>query len=137
MNVKSGIAVAAALILVIIGLVVYNQSKTDEVTTELADTTSNSDSETEQVRVFSASEVSKHNSEQDCWLIISGSVYDVTEFIATHPGGKEILRGCGQDATTLFTTRTTEEGETVGSGTPHSSSATSQLETFKIGTLQE
>lgn len=82
-------------------------------------------------------EVQKHNSSSDCWTIISGKVYNVTDFISRHPGGSEILRACGTDATTLFTTRHTESGEAVGSGTPHSSNAQSQLDQFLLGDLQQ
>ena len=32
-----------------------------------------------------------HNNEGDCWLVISGRVYDVTEFLDEHPGGFDIL----------------------------------------------
>ena len=43
------------------------------------------------------SEVSKHNSKESCWVIISGQVYDVTEYLDDHPGGsKAILRFAGK-----------------------------------------
>ncbi len=80
-------------------------------------------------------EVGMHTSESDCWTVIEGSVYDITEYIPRHPGGEEILQACGVDGTTLFTTRTTEDGESVGSGEPHSSKAQSQLAQFKVGDL--
>lgn len=51
---------------------------------------------------YTMDDVAKHNSEQDCWLVIDNKVYDVTSFIPVHPGGKEILEGCGKDATSLF-----------------------------------
>ena len=86
---------------------------------------------------YTAADVAKHNSKADCWTIISGSVYNLTDFIPQHPGGEEILRACGVDATTLFTTRHTEDGEAVGSGTPHDSEATRELAELKIGELQQ
>ena len=79
--------------------------------------------------LYSYAEISKHNTEQDCWLLISGKVYDVTKFIARHPGGKTLLQGCGQDATILFLTRP------MGSGTEHSSRAKSMLDDYYIGNL--
>jgi cytochrome b involved in lipid metabolism len=51
---------------------------------------------------FTASEVAEHSTPDDCWLILEGKVYEVTEFIPSHPGGKAILKGCGKDATQMF-----------------------------------
>lgn len=31
--------------------------------------------------------VKRHNSEEDCWIIVRGKVYDVTYYLNTHPGG--------------------------------------------------
>jgi cytochrome b involved in lipid metabolism len=81
------------------------------------------------------SDVSQHNSKNDCWTAISGDVYDLTEFINRHPGGNEIVRACGIDATTLFNSRKTTDGQSVGSGAPHSQTAREQLAQLKIGTL--
>ncbi|XP_062222608.1 cytochrome b5-like [Phragmites australis] len=54
-------------------------------------------------KVYSFEEVRKHNDRKDCWLIISGKVYDVTPFMEEHPGGDEVLlASTGKDATTDF-----------------------------------
>lgn len=53
--------------------------------------------------MLDAVEVAKHNSVRSCWVIISGNVYDVTDFLGSHPGGSHsILRLAGQDATDAY-----------------------------------
>ncbi len=84
---------------------------------------------------YARAEVATHSTKDSCWTIINGTVYDITSYIRSHPGGDRILQACGVDGTTLFTERTTNDGQAVGSGTPHSSSATQQLAQYKIGTL--
>lgn len=45
----------------------------------------------------------KHNKRGDCWVIIGGKVYDVSEFVDMHPGGAAIiLANAGKDVTRLF-----------------------------------
>lgn len=48
-------------------------------------------------------EISKHDNKDDCWVIIHGKAYDVTEFLPSHPGGQKIiLRYAGKDCTKKF-----------------------------------
>lgn len=43
-------------------------------------------------------EIKKHNSLKSCWIIHNNKVYDVTDFVADHPGGDDlILSHAGQD----------------------------------------
>ncbi len=93
------------------------------------------DTTVKQKKTFTIDEVASHNSRTDCWTIISGQVYELTDFINRHPGGDEVLRACGTDATTLFTSRTTKDGQSIGSGTPHSQAAQEQLDQLKLWTL--
>ena len=52
---------------------------------------------------LSGQEIGEHNSKDDCWVIIHGKAYDVTEFLPEHPGGpKIILKYAGKDATEEF-----------------------------------
>ncbi|KAL3138422.1 hypothetical protein ABBQ32_006216 [Trebouxia sp. C0010 RCD-2024] len=66
-----------------------------------------------------------HNKEEDCWLVISGKVYDVTEFLDEHPGGFDIvLAATGKDAT--------EDFEEIG----HSNAAREMLDKYYVGEFQ-
>jgi cytochrome b involved in lipid metabolism len=48
-------------------------------------------------------DISKHNTEEDCWTAIRGKVYNVTRFLKYHPGRKaQLMRGAGVDCTELF-----------------------------------
>lgn len=49
-------------------------------------------------------EVVKHNSADSCWIVIQGKIYDVTDFLDKHPGGRKVLLSMGgRDATDKFT----------------------------------
>ena len=51
----------------------------------------------------SVDEVKKHKTAKDCWVIIDGKVFDVTEFLPDHPGGKKaIVMYGGKDASEEF-----------------------------------
>lgn len=42
----------------------------------------------------------KHTTKDSCWVVLYGKVYDLTEFLPSHPGGsKIILKLAGSDAT--------------------------------------
>lgn len=42
-------------------------------------------------KTYSLEDCATHNTEKDCWLIIHGKVYDVTNFLDEHPGGYDIV----------------------------------------------
>jgi len=90
------------------------------------------DSDKQEAITYTLEQVSAHNTADDCWIVLSGKVYDFTDYInnSSHPGGKTILQGCGQDATELFETRP------MGSGTAHSQRARSSHDQYFIGNLQ-
>ena len=52
---------------------------------------------------YTAQDVAKHASAADCWTIVDGKVYDVSHWIARHPGGPDVIVGmCGIDAGAAF-----------------------------------
>ena len=52
---------------------------------------------------YTLEDVAKHNTENDCWVVLFDKVYDVTKFLAEHPGGKPaIMLYAGKDATDEF-----------------------------------
>ena len=40
---------------------------------------------------FSLAEVAVHCTADDCWIVVHGKVYDVTDFLPDHPGGSHLL----------------------------------------------
>ena len=91
-------------IISIAGVMLYQQSKyqpngftqtTPAPTTEILGSVQGESS-------YTLAEVAEHDGPESCWLVISDKVYDVTEFIAEHPGGDKLLPGCGIDATSVF-----------------------------------
>jgi cytochrome b involved in lipid metabolism len=78
-------------------------------------------------RVYSKSTVAKHNRASDCWTIVDGNVYNLTRFVAKHPGGRtRIIRMCGRDASAAF----------HGQHSSGSRASTVVLARYKIGTLR-
>jgi 4-hydroxysphinganine ceramide fatty acyl 2-hydroxylase len=43
------------------------------------------------METYSLEEVRDHDSEESAWLVNKGRVFDVTEFISHHPGGRNVL----------------------------------------------
>lgn len=82
-------------------------------------------------KTFTLAQVAQHGTKDDCWMVVKGTVYDVSAFIKSgkHPGGDAILLGCGKDATQYYTTR--------GGKGDHPSKAYDLLAGFEIGTLAQ
>ncbi|KAI5662753.1 hypothetical protein M9H77_22076 [Catharanthus roseus] len=75
-------------------------------------------------KTYSKSEVSLHNKQTDCWIIIKDKVYDVTSYVEEHPGGDAILVHAGDDSTEGFF------------GPQHATRVFDMIEDFYIGDLQ-
>lgn len=104
MSFKYELLIGFFLTVLFLGAVVFlmpakSQTTMTEPTTSSTPTTN----QTPVISSYSPAEVAKHGSTSTCWLIISGNVYDVTEFLSSHPGGSgAIIPHCGTDATTTF-----------------------------------
>ena len=55
-----------------------------------------------QIRGITMEEVKTHKQKNDCWVVIEGKVYDVTNYIRYHPGGDILLDAAGKDGTALY-----------------------------------
>ena len=74
--------------------------------------------------VFTLAQIAEHDSVESCYTAIAGSVYDLTPFVAVHPGGPAILALCGIDGTEKYMKQ-------HGASDSHRE----HLATLKIGTL--
>jgi len=53
--------------------------------------------------MLTMSDVAKHNTKEDCWVVLYGKAYDLTKFAKVHPGGAKLIQdAAGMDATALF-----------------------------------
>ena len=60
----------------------------------------------ESVNGYTLAQVSARNSAAGCWVVIDGGVYDLTQWIRSHPGGSgAILNLCGKDGTASFSSQ--------------------------------
>lgn len=74
---------------------------------------------------YTMAEVATRNSARDCWTVIDGEVYDLTSWIARHPGGEVPIESlCGVDGTAAFT------AQHEGAARP-----IAQLDAFTVGSL--
>ncbi|KAI8624997.1 glycolate oxidase [Xylariaceae sp. FL1651] len=86
-------------------------------------------------------EVAKHSTKQDCWVVINGKVWDVSEFLDSHPGGASVIfKYAGQDATEAYdevhdpelVTSTLPPGKCLGSVRPDSLPRPQQREVASV-----
>jgi len=76
------------------------------------------------LELISLAELGRHSTPEDGWMALYDRVYDVTAFLARHPGGREVMEEyLGWDATLAFR------------GVGHSRGAIKLMERFLIGIL--
>jgi cytochrome b involved in lipid metabolism len=76
-------------------------------------------------KTYTAAQVAKHSSASSCWTIVGKNVYDVTKYVAKHPGGAAVIKSmCGKDGSAMF------RGQHAGESSP-----TRTLARYRIGTL--
>lgn len=74
-------------------------------------------------RIYTEEQVASHCTSEDLWLIIKGKVYNLTDYVALHPGGEALLRNGGRDSTEGF------------SGSQHPARVWDMIDEFYIGDL--
>ncbi|MEI7765088.1 MAG: cytochrome b5 domain-containing protein [bacterium] len=80
---------------------------------------------------LTTTEVTKHNTTSDCWIIVNSKVYNISGYASSHPGGtRNIANYCGKEATNAFDTK-------GGQGSSHSTSANNLLDQFLVGNLNQ
>eukprot|EP00163_Fabomonas_tropica_P002232 TRINITY_DN11679_c0_g1_i1.p1 TRINITY_DN11679_c0_g1~~TRINITY_DN11679_c0_g1_i1.p1 ORF type:complete len:338 (-),score=43.04 TRINITY_DN11679_c0_g1_i1:140-1153(-) len=80
------------------------------------------------LREYTSTEVSKHSSTDDAWVIIDGKVYNITTFIDDHPGGDVLEEYLGGDASEVMRD---------GSLHSHSDAAYELLVSYLIGVVPD
>jgi len=74
---------------------------------------------------YTVSEVSRHNSKKDIWIIVKDKVYDVTKFLPEHPGTEaSLMKWAGKDCTAPFY------------GDQHPDTTEAQLKRYIIGNIK-
>ncbi|MEN9622029.1 MAG: hypothetical protein RLZZ67_463 [Candidatus Parcubacteria bacterium] len=119
-------AIVIVFVLVAVLLSLKNQ-KSSSYTGQAIPVVSNTQTSTTttEAQVYTLADVAKHASATSCWVAVRARVYDLTPWIAEHPGGESaILSMCGRDGTQDFM------DQHGGQGRPER-----ELVKYNIGTL--
>lgn len=77
-------------------------------------------------KYFTLDEIKKHSNVKSCWIVIHGSVYDLTKYLKDHPGGPNVLlEYAGLDGSFLF------------DRAAHSKKTKAHMENYKIGEVSD
>ncbi|MBS3066340.1 cytochrome b5 domain-containing protein [Candidatus Pacearchaeota archaeon] len=110
MDRKLKIIIPSLIVVILVAIVVFsvgNDSSTNISNTQnnnpgkqglslVGNTTQGQSNQTSSSSSLTLEELSKHNSEADCWVVYQNKVYDLTSWLTKHPGGvNAILPYCG------------------------------------------
>jgi|WetSurMetagenome_2_1015567.scaffolds.fasta_scaffold37239_3 cytochrome b involved in lipid metabolism len=99
---KIGMVLTLLFIFIVMVAMLGNNKQTNTTTTSQSPTITTTPESG--LSTYSMSEVAKHNTAGDCWLVINNNVYNATDYLDSHPGGVQaITQYCGADATTAYT----------------------------------
>lgn len=123
------------------GLVFYQNKKDNQTlnsqANNLAQKTLNQIKPASGSLVLNMTEIAKHNKSSDCWMLISGKVYNITSYFGSHPGGRSTMTpSCGKDATAAYDTKNPYATSTSG-GINHSSRAVDMLNNYYLGDFNQ
>ena len=105
--------------------------------TPTSTTTSSTNTSSSSNITLSMAEIAKHNSKNDCWLLISGKVYNITDYFGSHPGGNSTMTlTCGKDATAAYATQN-PNATGDSSRSAHSEKARSLLNNYYVGDFNQ
>jgi cytochrome b involved in lipid metabolism len=132
-TVRTELLIGLLISLIIIGLVFWDVKKYTAFTSPPTPTPSSliapsptSTATPAPSTTLTLTEISKHNSASDCWIIINNKVLKITPFLSLHPGGAStITQYCGKDATAAF--------NSIKNGSGHSNRAVTMFADFLIG----
>ena len=76
---------------------------------------------------YTMAQVRANNSASKCWSVIDGNVYDLTNWIGSHPGGPSYIQGlCGKDGSSAFSSKHGNQSGPAG-----------QLNRYQLGPLEK
>jgi hypothetical protein len=76
---------------------------------------------------YTMTQVRANNSASNCWSVIDGSVYDLTNWIKSHPGGSGAIVGlCGTDGSAAFSVKHGNQSRPAA-----------QLNSYRLGPLDK
>jgi cytochrome b involved in lipid metabolism len=98
MDQKFSVIIFTAVIVLLVAIVVFSFGNTSKLSNTNV-IVSNNSSQTLSLNssnLISTVELSKHNLENDCWVVYKNEVYDLTSWLPRHPGSAgAILPYCG------------------------------------------